>query len=157
MGFSSKESWSRLPFPPPGDLPKPGTDLLSLVSPALTGRFFTTEPPGKPDGDTDDEVVLVIKNLPANAADLRDMGSIPGSGRSPGEGNGNPLQYSCLGNPMDRGAWQTTVLGITKNQTGLSAHAHTHFGRPGSLGADGTAFKFNVHADHLGILLKYRL
>ena len=155
MGFSSKESWSRLPFPPPGDLPKPGTDLLSLVSPALTGRFFTTEPPGKPDGDTDDEVVLVIKNLPASAADLRDMGSISGSGRSPGEGNGNPLQYSCLGNPMDRGAWQTTVLGITKNQTGLSAH--THFGRSGNLGAEGTAFKFNVHADHLGILLKYRL
>ena len=155
MGFSSKESWSRLPFPPPGDLPKPGTDLLSLVSPALTGRFFTTEPPGKPDGDTDDEVVLVIKNLPASAADLRDMGSIPGWGRSPGEGNGNPLQYSCLGNPMDIGAWQTTVLGITKNQTGLSAH--THFGRSGNLGAEGTAFKFNVHADHLGILLKYRL
>ena len=53
----------------------------------------------------------VVKNLPANAAD---MGLIPGLGRSPGEGNGNPLQYSCLGNPMDRGAWQATV---TKSQT----------------------------------------
>ena len=51
---------------------------------------------------------LVIKNLPASAGDVRDTGSIPGSGRSPGEGNGNPLQYSCLENPMDRGAcWAT--------------------------------------------------
>ena len=50
-------------------------------------------------------VALVVKNLPANAGDIRDVGSIPGSGRSPGEGNGNPLQYSCLENPKDRGAW----------------------------------------------------
>ena len=49
-------------------------------------------------------VALVVKNLPANAGDLRGKGLIPGSGRSPGEGNGNPLQYSCLENPMDRGA-----------------------------------------------------
>ena len=49
-------------------------------------------------------VALVVKNLPANAGDLRDTGSIPGSGRSPEEGQGNPLQYSCLENPMDRGA-----------------------------------------------------
>ena len=53
----------------------------------------------------------VVKNLPANAGDA---GSIPGSVRSPGKGNGNPLQYSCLGNPMDRGAWQTTVHGVVK-------------------------------------------
>ena len=57
------------------------------------------------------------KNLPANARDTGNMNSIPGSGRSPGEGNGNPLQYSCLESPMDRGAWQTTVLGIAKSQT----------------------------------------
>ena len=50
-------------------------------------------------------VVLAIKNLPVIAADVRGMGSIPGSGRSPGGGHGNPLQYSCLENPMDRGAW----------------------------------------------------
>ena len=50
------------------------------------------------------QVMLVVKNLPAKAGDVRDMGSIPGSGRSPGEGNGNPLQYSCLENPMDREA-----------------------------------------------------
>ena len=50
----------------------------------------------------------VVKNLPAIAGDTRDMGSIPGSGRSPGGSNGNPLQYSCLKNLMDRGAWQAT-------------------------------------------------
>ena len=52
---------------------------------------------------------IVVKNPPANAGDIIDMGSIPGSGRSPGEENGNPLQYSCLENPMDREAWQVTV------------------------------------------------
>ena len=52
-----------------------------------------------------------VKNPPTNAGDL---GSIPGSGRSPGEGNGNPLQYSCLGNPMDRGAWRTSVHEVEK-------------------------------------------
>ena len=50
----------------------------------------------------------MIKNPPANAGDLRDVGSIPGSGSSPGGGHGNPLQYCCLENPMDRGAWQAT-------------------------------------------------
>ena len=54
---------------------------------------------------------VVKKNPPANAGD---MGSIPGLGRSLGEGNGNPLQYSCMGNPMDRGAWWTTLHGVTK-------------------------------------------
>ena len=62
----------------------------------------------------------VVKNPSASGGDTRDMGSIPGSGRSSGEGNGNPLQYSCLGNPMDRGAWQATVLGSQKSQTQLS-------------------------------------
>ena len=56
----------------------------------------------------------VVKNLPANAGDV---GSIPGSGRSVGGGNDNPLQYSCLGNPMDRGAWRAVVHGVTKSQT----------------------------------------
>ena len=53
----------------------------------------------------------VVKNLPANAGNA---GSIPGSGRSPAERNGNPVQYPCLGNPMDRGAWRATVLGVAK-------------------------------------------
>ena len=58
-----------------------------------------------------------VKNLPSSTGD---MGSIPGSGRSPREGNDIPLQYSCLGNPMDRGAWQATVHGFSKSQTWLS-------------------------------------
>ena len=56
-------------------------------------------------------MALVIKNSPANSGDIKDKGSIPGSGRSPGDGNGSPLQYSCLKNPMDTGAWQATVFG----------------------------------------------
>ena len=59
----------------------------------------------------------MVKNLPANAGDARDAGSIPGSGRSPGVGNGNPLQYSCVENSMDRGAWQPTVHGVAKSWT----------------------------------------
>ena len=56
----------------------------------------------------------VVKNPPANAGDARDTNSIPGSRRSPGVGYGNPLQYSCLGNPMDKGAWWATVHRVTK-------------------------------------------
>jgi len=59
----------------------------------------------------------VVKNPPANAGDARDLGSVPVSGRSPGEGNGNPLQYSCLKNAMNRGAWWATVHGSQKGQT----------------------------------------
>ena len=58
------------------------------------------------------QVALVVKNPPANAGDIRDAGSVPGLGRSPGAGNGCPLQYSCLENSMDRGAWQTMVYKI---------------------------------------------
>ena len=65
------------------------------------------------------QVALVVKNLLANAGDLRDGGLNPGLGRSPEEGHGNPLQYSCLENPMDRGAWQVTVHRVTKSQTWL--------------------------------------
>ena len=60
------------------------------------------------------QVVLVVKNLPANAEYIRDAGLTPGLGRSPGGGHGNPLQYSCLENPMDRGAWQTRVHKVTR-------------------------------------------
>ena len=65
------------------------------------------------------QVTLVAKNLPANAGDIRDAASILGSGRSTGGGNGNPLQYFCLENPKDRGAWQATVHGVTKSWTWL--------------------------------------
>ena len=63
------------------------------------------------------QVALVVNNLPANAGDIRDTGSIPMSGRSPGEGHGNPLQFSYLENPMDRGAWWATVHGVAKSWT----------------------------------------
>ena len=174
MGFPWQEYWRGLPFPSPGDLPNPGTELRS---PALVGWFFTTEPPGKPpvslktfrwkplvglagitcsslapslqpeewlthsdrpgtdkvpilalgrgyhNGENEQEwerkpdryiekhllylsraslVSQTVKNLLAKAGD---MGLIPGLRKSPGEGNGNPLQYSCLENPMDKGAW----------------------------------------------------
>ena len=65
------------------------------------------------------QVALVVKNPPANGGDVRDLGSIPGSGRSPGGGHGNPLQYSCLENPMYRGAWRATVHGVKESQTQL--------------------------------------
>ena len=69
----------------------------------------------------------MVKNLPANAGDMRDVGLILGSGRSPGGGHGNPLQYSCLKDPMDRGAFQATVHRVTKSQIRqkpLSLHTH---------------------------------
>ena len=67
----------------------------------------------------------MVKNPPANAGDARDTGSIPRLGRSPGGGHGNPLLYSCLGNPMDRGAWWTTVRGVAlRHDGGDLAHMH---------------------------------
>ena len=62
-------------------------------------------------------MVLLVKNLPANSGDIRDAGSIPGRGRPPGGGHGNPLQYSCLEKPMDRGAWRATVHGVAESGT----------------------------------------
>ena len=81
-------------------------------------------------GSQASQVTLVVKNPPANAEDLRDVGSIPGSGRSPGGGHGNPLQYSCLENPMDRGAWRATVHRVAKSQTQLkqlNTHTRKHY------------------------------
>ena len=63
------------------------------------------------------QVVLVIMSLPAKAGDVRDVGSIPEMGRSPGEGHGNPLQYSFLENSINRGAWRATVHGVAQSQT----------------------------------------
>ena len=65
------------------------------------------------------QVALVVKNTSANAAGVRNVGSLPGLGRSHGGGHGNPLWYSCLENPMDRGAWQATVPRVTKSWTQL--------------------------------------
>ena len=73
------------------------------------------------------QVVLVVKNPPASAEDTREEGSIPGLGRSPGGGHGNPLQYSCPENPPDREAWRATVHKVTKSDTTeATEHAWTH-------------------------------
>ena len=84
------------------------------------------------------------KNLPANAGDIRHVGSIPGSGRSPGGRHGNPLQYSCLESPMDSGAWWAGVQRVTKSRTRLSDLACTHIGSRESQGTKGWA---GVRAD----------
>ena len=72
----------------------------------------------------------MVKNPPANARNSGDVGLIPGSGRSPGEGDDNPLQYSCMVNPIDRGAWWATVLEVTKSHMRLSTLTHTMTGKP---------------------------
>ena len=64
-----------------------------------------------------DQMAQVVKNLAANVGDIRDSGSVPGWGKPRGGGHGNPLQYSCLENPMDRGAWWATVPGVVKSRT----------------------------------------
>ena len=72
------------------------------------------------------QAALVVKNLPANVGDIRNAGSSSGLGRSSEGGNSKPLQYSCLENSMDRGAWWATVHGVKKSWTQLSTHAHKH-------------------------------
>ena len=71
-------------------------------------------------------MALVVKNRSVNAGDVRDAGSIPRLGRSPGEGNSNPLQYSCLENPMDRGAWWATIHGVAKSRIQLKCLGTSH-------------------------------
>ena len=68
----------------------------------------------------------MVKNPPANAGDIRDVGLIPGSGRSPGGGNDNPLQYSCLENPMDKGPWKAISSPWGCKETRLSTHIYTY-------------------------------
>ena len=112
LGISQARILEGLPFSSPGDLPKPG--IVSETS-ALAGGCFTIEAwiwlPGVSDGKE-------------SACNEGDLGLIPGSGRCPGEGNDNPLQYSCLENSMDRGVWQATVNGgagrVSKSQTQLT-------------------------------------
>ena len=124
------------------NLPRPG---MEPVSPALAGKFLSTVPPRKPPNEFFGQPsnylewvqpTLIILGFPGgsvgkkksacNAGDIGDLGSIPGSGRSLGGGNGNLLQYSCLENSMDRGAWRVTVHGVAKSQRWLkwlSTHA----------------------------------
>ena len=75
-------------------------------------------------------MALVVKNPPASTGAIRGMDSIPRSGRSPGGGQSNPLQYSCLENPMDRGAWQTTVHGVAKSWKQPKRLTHTRIAQP---------------------------
>ena len=70
--------------------------------------------------------MLVVKNLPANVGDVRDVGLIPGLGRSLGGGNDNPLQYSCLENPMDRGAWRAIYSPWDRKESDVAEHTYTH-------------------------------
>ena len=93
----------------------------------------------------------MVKNPPANTGDTREAALIPGSIRSPGEGNGNPLQYSCLENPMDRGAWRAIVRGVPKSQTGLSMQARTEFmilGGPGLSHLQGGLWVLGLRLGH---------
>ena len=126
-------SWIPLSFSQ--QIPKscPSTSKVSL-RPINNSSFLLPLPCFKPPSICS-QVVPVVKNPPANAGDIRDVSSIPGLGRSPEGGHGNPLQYPCLENPMDRGAWQVTVHWVTKGQTwlkwfsmhtsvGLSASSH---------------------------------
>ena len=92
------------------------------------------------------QVALVVKNPPVNAGDVRDVGSIPGSGRSPGGGHSNPLQHSGLENSMDRGAWQATVHRVAKSQTRLKWLGRTMTSFDLSHLSEGLIFK---HADTL--------
>ena len=71
----------------------------------------------------------MVKNLSDNAGDTGNAGSVSGLGRSPGVGNGNPLQYSCLENLMDRGAWKASVHGVANGQTKLSTHENVFLGK----------------------------
>ena len=97
--------------------------------------------PGFPSG-------AVVKNPPANAGDTVDVGSIPGSGRSPGKGNGNPLQYSSLANSMDRGDWRATAHRVTKSQTQLIYEARTHAHLSTFLNDLHDVYKFRVFSVH---------
>ena len=104
-------------------------------------------------------MVLLVKNLPANAGDMGDVGFIPGSGRSPGRGHGNPLQYFCLENPMDRGAWQAMVHRVAQSLTQLkwlSTHARTE---PEIRGYTfiSTLYTWNIHKNQRDLMLSHKL
>ena len=104
----------------------PSSKLLGFHNSQLQGRSFQVTQPKRwwidkwSSGSRGFPGVSVVKNPSANAGDAEDTGSIPGLRRSPREGNGNPLQYSCLGNPMEGGTWWATVHGVAKSWTWLS-------------------------------------
>ena len=100
----------------PSSSPRPVPMSISLFS--MFSQFFKV-PFALNSQSWASQAALVVENLPANAGDIRDVGLIPGSGRSPGGGHGNPFQYSNLENPIERGAWQVTVHGVAKSRTRL--------------------------------------
>ena len=111
MGFSRQENWSGLLCPPKGDLPHPRIQTATVKVSCICSWVLCY---------LRHLVAQMVKNLPAIARDIRDLGSIPGSGRSPEDGKGNPHQYSGLENSMDRGAWWGTDHGIMESRTQLS-------------------------------------
>ena len=102
--------------------------VFSKYSFSVFGKLKSVSQPYRLDSSVIVVLSLVVKNPPANAGDVRDTGLIPGSGRSSGGGHGNPLQYSCLENPMDRGACWVRVHGVAQNQTPLRRYSiHVQF------------------------------
>ena len=133
MEFCRHEYWSGFPFPPPGDLPhlgfKPGSLALQILyCLSHQGSSLPASHPRVPKLSPLRFYSLGKSVCGVTIGNLRDVGLIPGSGRSPGGGHGKWPQYPCLGNPMDRAAWWATVHGIAKSQTRLkwlSGHSCT--------------------------------
>ena len=134
--FPRQEHWNGLPFPPPGDLPDPGMEPESPASPALAGGFSTTELPGKPERLNRNAINMRFPRwclctepgcqCRRQEMWVRGMNSIPGWGRALGEGHGNPLQYSCLEKPMDKGACWATVHRVAQSRTRLRRQQARH-------------------------------
>ena len=131
MEFLRQEYWSELPFPFPGDIfwPRDQT-CVSCIGRRILYHSATREAPQYLAylGPTHNILGLPgSSDSKESSCSAGDLSSIPGWGISPGEGNGNPLQYSCLENPMDGGAWQVTVYGVPKSRTRLSDFTFTFF------------------------------
>ena len=126
--FSRQEHWSELPFPTTEDLPDPGIELASLC--LLHSQNCL--PPSHSGAMVKKTHTHTYTQLPANVGDIRNRGLIPGSGRFPGGGHGNPLKYSCLGNPVDREAWwaRATVHGVSESRTRLKWLSTSHLESP---------------------------
>ena len=128
MGFSRQEYWSGLLFPPPGASFWPKDRPQVSRVPEFAGGLFTSIPPVKPQDRPKHSAFLFLGGSDGKKICLQcgrpRFG--PGLGRSPGEGNGNPLQDSCLENPMDRGAWRGTVHGVAKESDMTEWLTHTH-------------------------------
>ena len=122
---SSVLAWRIPGMGEPGGLPSMGLHRVrhNWSNLAAAAAAILTQEAGRPFGTASQK--RAMSDGKASAYNSGDLGSIPGLARSPGEGNGNPLQYSCLENPMDRGAWWATVHGVTKNGTGLSDFSFT--------------------------------